>query len=148
MSSVSVARGHPATASLLRSKTLSIREGCLRGERKPRSIKKLRVVCQAGPKSSNVPRPRPSRFHKNSFSPFETRVDSFCSGARLGPTAEIGAPGARERKFECSGKETPRLIPASQSKAQFIQEAHCQSAAVPEFKDVVRQPCCCVALSL
>src|SRR5229473_8384026 len=79
--------------------------------RNPRSIKKLKVVCQAGPKSSSVPRPRPSRFHKNSFNPFETRVDSGESDARVPPTPEIGKPDVHEREFECAGNETPRLEP-------------------------------------
>src|SRR5207245_6468297 len=72
-----------------------------------------KVVCQAGPRSSSVPRPRPSRFHKNSFNPFETRVDSADCGARAAPTAEIGTPVAREREFAlaCTETETPRLVP-------------------------------------
>jgi len=29
----------------------------------------------------------------------------------VGPTAEMGPPGVREREFECNGRETPRLVP-------------------------------------
>src|SRR5712672_2813516 len=36
-------------------------------------MKKLRVVWRAGPISSNWPRPIPSNWDKNSFSPFERR---------------------------------------------------------------------------
>ena len=58
--------------------------------RKPFSIKKLRVVCQAEPRSSKVPRPRPSRFHNNSFRPFETREVSLEEATRVVPTAAAG----------------------------------------------------------
>src|SRR5260370_12487977 len=74
-------------------------------------MKKVKVVCHDGPRSSSVPRPSPSRFHKNSFNPFETRVDSGDSGERAEPAAGIGTPGVRERAFACSGRETPPLVP-------------------------------------
>jgi len=69
-------------------------------------MKKLRVVCQAGPRSNNVPRPSPSRFHKNSFNPFETRVDPGTSGGRGAPAAPRtpAAPrpgGAEDRGSAC-----------------------------------------------
>src|SRR6202521_6378524 len=54
-------------------------------------MKKLSVVCQAGPRSKRAPRPSPSRFHKNSFNPLETRLDSRSSGDRDAPTAATGA---------------------------------------------------------
>src|SRR5215470_7156982 len=84
--------------------------------RNPRSMKKLSVVCQAGPKSSIVPRPKPSRFQRNSFRPLDKRVDSCISGARVVPTAPMGPfvwpilpaggipPGVE--------RETLRLVPA------------------------------------
>src|SRR5256714_1143148 len=81
--------------------------------RKPRSMKNLSVVCHAGPKSSKAPRPRPSRFQRNSFKPLETRVDSLNSGARVAPTAAAGAgPAVRGRLSEGTERERPRPAPA------------------------------------
>src|SRR4029077_14815316 len=80
--------------------------------RNPRSMKKLSVVCQAGPRSNNAPRPSPSRFHKNSFSPLDTRLDSHSSGARFAPTDATGeGPLLRGLPEAPIGRDTPRLPP-------------------------------------
>src|SRR5215471_11745787 len=63
--------------------------------RKPRSMKKFSVVCHAGPRSRSVPRPRPSRFQRNSFRPLETRVVWTPRGGRLVPVVATG--GAEPR---------------------------------------------------
>ncbi|MCU1316798.1 MAG: hypothetical protein JWN63_2120, partial [Candidatus Acidoferrum typicum] len=76
-----------------------------------------------------------------SFSPFETRVDSFCSGARVGPTAEIGAPGVREREFECSGKETLRLIPLPNPRPSLFRKLIVSPPPFPSSTMSRRQPC-------
>src|ERR1700704_5627387 len=44
-------------------------------------MKKVIVVCRAGPKSSRWPRPMPSNWHRNSFRPLESRN---ARGTRLG----------------------------------------------------------------
>src|SRR6266699_4101994 len=36
-------------------------------------MKKVIVVCRAGPRSNRWPRPIPSKWHRNSFRPFESR---------------------------------------------------------------------------
>src|SRR5580704_18167167 len=102
--------------------------------RKPRSMKKLRVVCHAGPKSSNVPRPSLSRFHKNSFNPFEMRVEPGASGARGEPTAGTGAT-LRVRPFGGIGRETSRLVPVPMPIPSLCRKLMDQSAAVPELKE-------------
>src|SRR5262245_44520552 len=58
-------------------------------------MKKLRVVCQAGPRSRSVPRPRPSRFQRNSFRPLETRVVWSAWGGRFAPADATGEPEPR-----------------------------------------------------
>src|SRR5579859_3440531 len=82
--------------------------------RNPRSMKKLSVVCHAGPKSSIVPRPNPSRFQRNSFNPFETRVNSCISGGLVEPTAGIDPFGDVMRPptgIPVEGRETFLVAP-------------------------------------
>jgi len=73
---------------------------------------------------------------QESFNPFETRVGSGDSGARVGPAAETGAPGVREREPEWSGRKYHgSSVPHSEP--QFVQKTHFQfAAAVPEFNAV------------
>src|SRR6267154_353955 len=83
--------------------------------RNPRSMKKLRVVCHAGPRSSIVPRPRPSRFQRNSFSPFDMRVVSCISdalGAAIAPTVPLVGVVRPPAGIPDAGRETLRVVPA------------------------------------
>src|ERR1700676_280717 len=73
--------------------------------RKLRSIKKFKVVCQAAPRSSNVPRPKPSRFHRNSFRPLDTRV-AACSVAREAEPM-LAPGGAADSGFELALEGPP-----------------------------------------
>src|SRR5437879_4429549 len=83
--------------------------------RNPRSMKKLSVVCHAGPRSSIVPRPRPSRFQRNSFSPFDMRVISCISGVRGVLAATVVPFDGVTRPPACDpdvGRVTLRVVPA------------------------------------
>src|SRR5258707_1379102 len=83
--------------------------------RNPRSMKNLNVVCHAGPRPSIVPRPRPSRFQRNSFSPFDMRVVSCISdalGAPIAPTVRLVGVVRPPIGIPDAGRETLRVVPA------------------------------------
>src|SRR5690242_20565183 len=102
--------------------------------RKPRSMKKLSVVCHAGPRSSSVPCPSPSKFHKSSFSPFDIRVEPGASGGLGAPTAGDG-PTLRVRPVGGVWRETSRLEPVAVPIPSLWRKLMDQSAAVPEFTE-------------
>jgi len=99
--------------------------------------KETQVVCQAGPRYKQRASPSPSRFHKNSFKPFETRVDSGDSGARAAPPVDIGHSGSAANASLNAAEGKCRGSSRFPFPGRVMEEAHFQSAAVPEFSGAV-----------
>jgi len=99
-------------------------------------MKKLKVVCPAGPRSSSVP--AQDRRDSTVILLIHSKHASIQAIPALAPhplgKSERQGCAEREFAFECAGRETRGSF-RSPFQSQFMQETHRQLAAVPVFRD-------------